>query len=138
MENTQLIILTVVAMVAIALLGFLRTNELALVQGDSMAPTFSNCTLAVVNHEFAPSDLLPGDIASVDISSQNAAFSQVAHRVVENNTEQQVFSTRGDNDSYYAFPSSIDGFFSYSEFQGLVTNNYNIPEFFCKQNGGEN
>ena len=111
--------------------SFFASNYLAFAEGDSMLPTFRDCTLLVVNKEARPEALMVGEIAVVDITEQSTDFDLIAHRVVENLPNQQKFSTRGDNSAYYAFPSSIDGYFGYAKFGGKVDAYYILPEVIC-------
>ena len=114
-----------------AILGFFGTNYLAFAEGDSIKPTFTDCTLLIVNKTSLPAELVAGDIAVVDISDQQAEFDKIAHRVVENLPDQQKFSTRGDNSALYDFPSSFDDFFAYSRFRGRVDAYYVLPNMIC-------
>lgn len=115
---------------------FFSQNVLSFIQGDSMSPTFSDCTLAVVALNQSPELLETGEIVVIDISGQNAQFPEIAHRVVENLPARQELSTRGDNDNYYQAPSSIDGYFPYSQVVGKVTQYITLPEIVCKLKGG--
>lgn len=97
-----------------------------------MYPTFHDCTLLVIDFKTTPQNLQAGDLAVIDVSDiEGFAYNQIAHRVVDNSPEQLQFSTRGDNSSYYEFPSSIDGYFPYTKFDGKVTNYLNLPKFLC-------
>ena len=135
-KNKHWILVAFLALTVTAMALFFSSNTLSFIQGDSMFPTFSPCTLAVVNLSQRPDRLLPGEIAVIDISEQGAEFSDIAHRVVENLPEQQKLSTRGDNGSYYEFPSSIDGYFPYDKVAGKVTQYITLPEIVCKLKGG--
>ena len=130
-HGLKIALAALILFISLILLDFFSSNYLAFAEGDSMNPTFTDCTLLIVNKDFAPAGLVSGNIAVVDISSQEAEFDRIAHRVVENLPAQQQFSTRGDNSDYYDFPSSIDGFFDYSKFGGKVDAYYILPEFFC-------
>lgn len=112
---------------------FLNNHTIYVVRSDSMLPTFTECTILLGDKVVLPQSVQNGDIIVIDISDQNAEFDEIAHRVVENNTEAQTIATRGDNNSYYDFPSSIDGLFSYSRFRGRIEWYYNLPNFLCKE-----
>ena len=130
-HGSKIAIITLILLASYIIAGFFSANYLAFAEGDSMQPTFSNCTLLVVNKQTLPAGLATGDIAVVDISGLEMDFDKIAHRVVENLPEQQKFSTRGDNSAYYDFPSSIDGFFDYSKFRGKIGAYYLLPNFIC-------
>ena len=131
-HGLKIALIALILLISLILLDFFSENYLAFAEGDSMAPTFSDCTLLVVNKQDLPEELLQGDIAVVDISDQQAEFDKIAHRVVENLPLQQKFSTRGDNSAYYDFSSSIDGFFDYGKFGGKVDSYYILPSVICK------
>ena len=125
------------AVIGFSAFNFFSSNYLAFAEGDSMQPTFTNCTLVTVNPSVEARQLRQDDIVVVDISAQQAQFDEIVHRVVENVPSQEKFSTRGDNDSYYDFPSSIDGFFDYGLYKGKVGYYINLPEAICNLKGGE-
>ena len=134
----QLILFAFVAITAIALAVFFASNTLSFAEGTSMQPSFTECTLLIIDFKTAPEQLSEGEIAVVDISEQDAAFDMIAHRVVENLPGQGKFSTRGDNDAFYDFPSSIDGYAPYEKYRGKVTHYLNLPTAICNIRGGEN
>jgi len=110
---------------------FFLDHELFFVQGDSMKPTFSDCTILVNNKKVLPENVFVGDIVVIDISDQNIEFDKIAHRVKSNDLENQLISTRGDNNSFYDYPSSIDGFFGYNKFKGRIEYYFDLPQQFC-------
>jgi len=108
-----------------------ENKKFNLVNGVSMSPTFSECALLISDSNVNPFDVEVGDIVIIDISEQNAEFNKIAHRVVENNLINETIATRGDNDDFYDYPNSIDGFFGYDKFVGLVENHYDLPKVIC-------
>jgi len=110
---------------------FFENFSLFFVQGDSMKPTFTDCTILVSNKTILPENVIKGDIIVIDISDQNADYPLIAHRVVDNDSVNQLISTRGDNDTYYDFPSSVDGFFEYNKFQGKIEHYFSLPQQVC-------
>lgn len=135
-KTTPLFIIGAIIVILMVTISFFLTHNISFAVGDSMNPTFRGCTLIVINPSFAPESLKKGDIAIVKIPKE-AGVEEISHRVVENIAHQQKFSLRGDNDSYYDFPSSIDGYFSYAEFRGKAESYYNLPLAVCKLYGGE-
>jgi len=130
-HGLKIALIALILLISLILLDFFSENYLAFAEGDSMTPTFTDCTLLIVNKEALPEALATGDIAVVDITNQQAEFDRIAHRVVENLPLQEQFSTRGDNASYYDFPSSIDGYFDYSKFVGRIDSYYILPNVVC-------
>lgn len=124
--NTVLVLLAVAAVVL-----FLNTNDISIVQGNSMEPTFSGCTLVVIDKNAEIEEVEIGQIVVVDISEADLEFNKFAHRLVEIKSSQAVFSTRGDNDELYDFPSSVDGFFEFEKFLGTVEIFFGVPNSFC-------
>ena len=96
-----------------------------------MKPTFTDCGLVITNPKFPAQYLQTLDIVVIDVSDRNAAYSKIVHRVVQNFVSSQELTTRGDNDAFYDFPSSIDGLFDYEKVLGKVTNYYGLPVFMC-------
>jgi len=120
-ENTKSFWTVTLILVAVGILFvFSNTFNLNTVRGISMEPTFGTCTLIVSEKNSLPQDAVVDDIVIVDVASEGLEFDRLAHRIVSNDSETMVFSTRGDNDDFYDFPSSIDGFFSYEKFLGKV------------------
>ena len=126
-----MVVLIVIAIPCALLVIYVSNHPMNIVHGDSMKPTFSDCTLVISNKNFPPKYTQEGNIAVIDISEQEAKFDKIAHRVMSNNAETQMISTRGDNGSYYDYPSSIDGFFGYDKYLGKVEQYYALPPFFC-------
>lgn len=120
-ENAQSFLTVALILVIVGILFvFSNTFNLNVVRGISMEPTFGECTLIVSEKDSLPKDAQVNDIVIVNVLDQGSEFDKIAHRVVSNNSESMVFSTRGDNDDFYDFPNSIDGFFSYDKFLGEV------------------
>lgn len=111
---------------------FSTSHQLNIALGVSMEPTFGSCTLLLVNNEVEPSSIVSGDIVVIDVPNGGFGQDKVSHRVVENNLEVETISTRGDNDSLYDFPSSVDGFYDYSLFVGRVESYFELPEVLCE------
>ena len=99
-----------------------------------MSPTFSNCTLLIINDKINPSEINTGDIILVNVSNiniPNVEFDKIAHRVVENNKNGEWISTRGDNVNVYYSPEQIDGEFGYNKILGRVVYYIKLQKSFC-------
>lgn len=131
--NKIIIILLLILFLIVFGILFMQNREIAIVQGDSMFPTFKECTILLYLKNYPPQNLLVGNIAVVEINQQTLSFKKIAHRIVENNIELQTIALRGDNNSYYDYPSSIDGYFSYEKIKGKVENYFNLPKIFCSE-----
>lgn len=118
--------IAILTVVAIAGIYFNNNFEVFVVRGESMKPTFGNCTIILSDKSFPPSQIQTGDIVVIDTIFMGKE-QKFAHRVVENNVQQRLISTRGDNDAFYDFPSSLDGFFVYPQVLGKVTNFWACP-----------
>ena len=110
---------------------FFGNHVLFIVQGESMKPTFSDCMILSVNNLIQPENIVVGNIVVIDILDENKEFSKITHRVVSNNLTEKLISTRGDNNLFYDFSSSVDGFFGYNKFLGKVEYYFSLPEQFC-------
>ena len=116
---------------------FFSSHYVSFAVGDSMEPTFLGCALLAINTDSLPQDLASGEVVVVELDEPQNGFDRIVHRVVENLPGEEKFSTRGDNDVYYDFPSSIDGYFPYSAFRGKVAHYINLPLEACNDMGGE-
>lgn len=136
-KEKQVLLLAILVIAAVIVAGNFQGYSLGVSEGDSMMPTFTGCTLLVINEKIPAEEAIFGEIVVVDISSLNGDFNKISHRLVDNDEENEKFSTRGENSSYYDFPSSIDGYFPYADFKGVVKNYFNLPKEFCNFYGGE-
>ena len=137
--NTIILITIIICTTIIFYTNFQNNYIFAIIQGDSMKPTFSEHEIVLINKVFPPENLVKGDIAVVNISDKNMEFEKIAHTVIQNNVEEQWFATKGDNNSYYSEEEGFDGYFEYERFEGKVIVNTNILSFFLiKGKGGEN
>lgn len=126
-------ILFVGVFIGLSLLVFFYSHSLNIARGDSMLPTYRDCTLLSVDDEYPVQNIVAGDVVVVDISSEGLDFNFFAHRVVSNNVSEMFFSTRGDNNELYSSESSIDGFFEYQKFAGLIDGFVELPEVICSE-----
>lgn len=115
-SKTGIAVTVFLVLLIIGLFLFSQSFSLNLIQGNSMEPTFGLTTYVISDIQIPASEVVTGDIVIIDRDTD-----KFAHRVVENNISNETISTRGDNDSLYDFPSSVDGFFTYDQFEGRVT-----------------
>ena len=128
------IVIVFLVLVSPSVTSFVSDHEINFGQGISMFPTFSECTLLVVNTSVDPSNVIIGDIVVIDPDDEELEFDKFAHRVIINDVENQLIATRGDNNAIYDFPSSVDGFFGYNLFVGKVEQYFDVPTNFCRGN----
>lgn len=116
-------------------LGFYYSQKVFLTTGtgESMLPTFDNCTFLVVYKDKDLSTIKTGDIVIVNVSDDSSFSSEtIAHRVVKNNINEMLISTKGDNNEV------IDGDFSYEKILGRVVLFFERPENICSYKTEEN
>jgi hypothetical protein len=105
--------------------------------GDSMYPTFSNCTLLVINPNIQPEELIKGNIVVINISdiqipNLDYDLDRIAHRGVENNKIERWVSIKGDNEFYYDYVNQIDGKFGYDKVLGKIVFYTKLKKSFCE------
>ncbi len=122
-----LVIILVIGLFAISPYNFV------LGKGDSMKPTFNNCTLILIKNNINPLLVERGEIVLINISDVQTKFEfeKIAHRVVNNDKIHKKISTRGDNNLTYDFPTQVDGYFDYERILGKVRYHLDIPTNFC-------
>lgn len=137
-NQNKIILIVLVLVVVLSLFLFNQSFSLFVAEGISMQPTFSSCTVLVVDFKFPPEKLEKGDLVIVDISQQETQIefddlTKIAHRVIENNIQEKWITTRGDNNLLYSYESSIDGFFSYESIIGKVVEFQQLPDIVCNK-----
>lgn len=123
-------------LVVISLLIYFNSKfSLALGEGDSMNPTFGNCTLLIIEKNISLPQIEIGEIVLVNISGIPTGFDfeKIAHRVVDHFYYSQKIATRGDNDNYYTTSEQSDGYFVYNRILGKVRYYIDLPSFFCNR-----
>ena len=113
---------------------FLSQYKIALGMGDSMSPAINNCSLLLIKEKLEPKNIQIGEIIVLnvsDIENELLEYDVIAHRVVDNDIENSLIATRGDNSSKYTSPEQIDGYFHYDKILGKVSLYIKAPDMIC-------